>query len=207
MEDNLYYTDIWAGDYYSIEGKGLSGWINEHGTKTPLGSHTKEFHFGIIGDAVYNSDGNFVDFETRESIAKGPSTLRFFKQYTGKQVSLYRIPNITREENIRAMRSISLIGDKGYGFKDFALCIIDVAMLCTTLQFPPYTPEQFNVSRNDEYICTELPAYAANSIGKNIEPPEKLNLWDIPVLYLQAIEEGRLTRYYKGDLKDINLKG
>jgi hypothetical protein len=195
---------IWPGDIFSIEGKGISGWVNTNLTKTPRGSHTKEFHFGIIGDPIYDENGKFVDFETRESIAKGPSTLRFFDRYTGQSVSLYRLPGITKEESLRAMRSISQIGAAGYGFKDFLACGADVIMLMSTLQFPPYTPEKFCVSRNEVYICTELPAYEANSIHKNIEPPGKLELWDIPVLYLQAIEEDRLIRYYKDNLEDLS---
>jgi hypothetical protein len=192
---------IWSGDYFSTEGGGFTGWLNEHGTKTPLGSHTKEFHFGIIADPIYDAVGNFVDFETRESISKGPSYQRFYEKYIGKSISLYRLPGVTQEENIRGMREISKVGDKKYGFTDFLLCGMNVAELLLMLQFPPYTPEQFHVMRNNEYICTELPAMAANAIGKNIEPPGHLNLWDIPVLYLQAIEEGRLVRYFKGVLE------
>lgn len=194
---------IWMGDFFSIEGKGFSGWMNTNLTKTPRGSHTKEFHFGVIADPIYDAAGNFIDFETRESLSKGPACCRLFERYMRKQVTLYRLPRVIEEENMLAMRSISTIGAAPYGFKDFLVAAADVIMLMFSLQFPPYTPEQFKVSRNKAYLCTELPAFAANSIHKNIEPPDDLDVWDIPALYLQALEEGRLTKYYKGDLKDL----
>lgn len=204
---------IQTGDFFSTPGKGFTGWLNEKGTITPAGralpkaewkSHqTKRFHFGVIADTVYDTDGNLVDYETRESISKGPSTLRFFERYAGQDIELYRLPGITPEEGVRLVRSISLIGDKPYGFKDFIAAGFDAFTLCLMGQFPPYTPEQFYFSRNDAYICTEIPAFGADQIGKPVEPPGHPDLWDIPVLYLQAIEEGRLIRYYKGDLKDL----
>jgi hypothetical protein len=194
---------IWPGDHWSTEGRGISGWANEHLTKTPKGSHTKEFHFGLIGDPVLNAAGEFCDFETRESIKKGPSTLRFFERNWNKQVKLYRLPGITREENLRMLRSISNIGMKGYGFQDFSQAAQDVVCLCIGMQFPPYTASQFSTSANDDYICTEIPAYAANFVYQPVEPPDCPKCWDIPVLYLQAIEEGRDTSYYKGMGKDL----
>jgi hypothetical protein len=196
-------TIIWSGDFFSTAGKGITGWVNQHLTKTPIGNHTDRFHFGIIADPVMDAEGKFVDFETRESIAKGPSTLRFFERYLSQDVELYRLPGISIEEGIRLVRSISQIGMCGYGYKDLLQAGLDVFCLVMALQFPPYTPEQFKISANDDYICTELPAYGANKIGKSIEPPNFLRCWNIPAVYLQAIEENRLVRYYKGDLREL----
>jgi hypothetical protein len=197
--------DIWPGDFFSTKGKGITGWANQHLTKTQLGSHTDRFHFGILADPVYDTEGNLVDFETRESIAKGPSTLRFFERYQGKDIELYRLPNITREEGLRLARSISKIGTAGYGFKDFLQAGWDVCSLLILMQFPPYTPEQFRVSQNSAYICTELPAYGARAIGHPIEPPDYPDLWVIPAVYLQAREVDRLILYYKGILSKTLL--
>lgn len=194
---------IWTGDFFSTRGRGPTGWANQRLTKTPSGHHTDRFHFGVIADPVLDEDGAFVDVETRESIAKGPSTLRFFERYLGQDVELYRLPGITIEEGIRLVRSISKIGVCGYGFKDFLQASLDVFCLLMALQFPPYTPEQFRVSQNSAYICTEIPAYGAREIARPIEPPDFPDLWVIPALYLQAIEEGRLLMYYKGDLRDL----
>jgi hypothetical protein len=206
-------NDIWTGDFFSTSGKSITGWINEKCTITPIGQslpksqwkdhQTKRFHFGIIADEIYDKEGKFVDFETRESIKKGPTFLRFFDRYAGQDVELYRIPNITREEGIRLVRSISTVGEAGYGFKDFGALALDAFMNIMGLQFPPYTPSQLRLSSNGVYICTELPALGAFSIGKPIEPPEGQNYPDIPVIYLQAIEEGRLIKYYSGKLEPI----
>jgi hypothetical protein len=196
-------TSIWTGDFFSTRGKGLTGWANQHLTRTPLGNHTDRFHFGVIADPVYDADGRLVDFETRESIAKGPSTLRFFERYLGQDIELYRLPGITIEEGRRLVRSISRIGMKGYGYRDFLEAGADVFCLLITLQFPPYTADQLKVSANPDYICTEIPAYGARNIGKPIEPPQHPDVWVIPIVYLQAIEEGRLKMYYKGNLRDL----
>ena len=199
---------IMPGDFFSTPGRGISGWLNRKMTCTPRGNHTDRFHFGVIDDPVFDADGYLLDFRTCESIWKGPSELRFFENYIkpSGDIELYRIPGITLDEGIRLAHSISTIGDKRYGFKDILEAALDVGRLLFTGNLPPYKPEQFLFSRNKEYICTEIPAYGADYIGKPIEPPGKPDLWDIPVLYLQAIEEGRLTMYYKGDLRDICVK-
>lgn len=206
-EDMRFYLEaimiIWTGDFFATKGKGITGWANQHLTKTPLGNHTDRFHFGVIADPVLDAEGKFVDFETRESIAKGPSTLRFFERYMGQDIELYRLPSITIEEGRRLARSVSKIGMCGYGYRDFLECGVDVTCLLFTLKFPPYTPEQFKVSQNSAYICTELPAFAARAIGRPIEPPGQPDVWCIPAVYLSAIEDGRLTCYYKGDLRDL----
>ena len=197
-------TNIQPGDVFSVAGRGLSGWLNEHGTVTKSGQHTKRFHFGLIADPVYNLDGQLIDFETRESISKGPSALRFFAGYTGKDIELYRLPGITPELGLSMVRSVSLIGQAGYGYKDFFKAALDVFCLIMALQFPPYEAKQFRISAGPEYICTELVAYAARQISKPVEAPDDLDEWDIPVVYLEAIEQGRLNRpYYRGDLTDI----
>lgn len=164
-------NQIWPGDFFSTAGTGVSGWANQKLTCTPKGSHTDRFHFGVVADPVLNAQGQFVDFETRESIYKGPSTLRFFRRYMDEDIELYRLPGITREEGVRLVRFISIIGDKGYGYVDFLKCGLDVLSLFSRGKFPPYTPEQFKVSQDSAYICTEIPAYGANEIGKPIEPP------------------------------------
>ncbi len=202
-------TMIRIGDFFATKGSGISGWANEHLTCTPRGSHTDRYHFGVIAHPVLDDKGNFVDFETRESISKGVSPLRFFERYAGQDIELYRIKGITKLEGLRLATSISKIGMTGYGYADFFQAFLDVGRLLITGNFPPYTPEHFIFSRNNKYICTEIPAYGANEIGKSIEPPNQPDLWDIPVIYLQAIEDGKLVRYYKGDLNDIwsTLKG
>jgi len=197
------HVEIWPGDFFATKGKGITGWLNRVMTITPLGSHTDRFHFGVIADPVLDEFGQLIDFETRESISKGPSTLRFFERYRGHDIEIYRLPEITRDEGVRLIRSISKIGEKGYGFRDFLDAAVDVFQLLLTLQLPPYTPSQFMASTNSVYICTEIPAYGAWAIGKPIEPSNTPDLWDIPVLYLQAIEEGRLIRYYKGNLEEL----
>jgi len=197
---------IEIGSTFSTRGKGISGWSSRELTCTPKGSHTDRFHFGVIADQILDGRGRFVDFETRESIWKGPSTLRFFERYMGEDIELYKLPDITEEEGVRSVRSISAIGDKGYGYEDLMKAGVDVLSLLAHGKFPPYTPEQLKVSQDSVYICTEIPAYAARAIGKPIEPPEYPDLWDIPAVYLQAIEEGRLIRYYKGDLSDLYLQ-
>jgi hypothetical protein len=191
--------EIWPGDFFSVKMPGFPGWLNRNLTKTPSGKHTDEFHFGVIADPIYDDNGAFVDFETRESISKGPSTLRFFSRYGGQIVTLYRLPGITKERGLELVRSISNIGDKGYGYIDFLEALLDVFCLCVTLQFPPYSARQLKMSRNDEYICTELCAYGADSIGMPVEPPDSKDIWVIPVVYLQAVDEGRLVKYYEGD--------
>ena len=87
-------NQIWPGDFFSTAGTGVSGWANQKLTCTPKGSHTDRFHFGVVADPVLNAQGQFVDFETRESIYKGPSTLRFFRRYMDEDIELYRLPGI-----------------------------------------------------------------------------------------------------------------
>lgn len=195
--------EVLPGDFFSTAGSGVLGWLNEKMTKTPKGSHTKRLHFGIISETVLNKDGRFEEIETRESIWKGPSILRFFKRYLDQDVELYRLPDITREEGTRMALSISKIGDKGYGYIDYLQALWDIIKLVFRLKFPPYTADQLETSASNEYICTELAAYGANAIGKPIEPKDHLDVWVIPVVYLQAVEEGRLKMYYKGNLKDL----
>jgi len=194
---------IAAGDIFSTKGKGISGWLSEHGTKTLKGSHTNRFHFGIIADPIYSTSGKIIDYETRESISKGPSTLRFFEKYNGKDIELYRISGLTKDEGLQLVRSISEIGDKSYGYKDIAIAAWDVFCLFMTMQFPPYTALQFKESSSDTYICTEIPAYGARKIGRPLESDGWEKVWVIPVVYLQAIEEGRLIKYYKGNVIDL----
>jgi hypothetical protein len=146
---------------------------------------------------------HFKDFETRESIWKGPSALRFFARYMGQDMELYRLVGMSKAEGRRLALSISNIGDRGYGYRDFLQAGADVARLMLSSKFPPYRADQFTFSANEVYICTEIPAYGADHIGKPIEPLGHRNMWDIPVVYLQAIEEGRLELYYKGDLRDL----
>jgi hypothetical protein len=196
-------VEILPGDFFSTAGGGIIGWLNEHWTKTPHGSHTKRFHFGVISDTVLDKNGKFEDMETRESIWKGPSALRFLNRYYGQDIELYRLPDITKEEGERLALSISKIGDKGYGYKDFLQAFWDMIKLLICLKFPPYTADQLTTSASDVYICTEIPAYGANAIGKPIEPKDYRDVWVIPVVYLQAIEEGRLIMYYKGNLEDL----
>ncbi len=193
-------TGILPGDFFGIKGSGVLKCLSSKMTKTPSGTHTDLVHFGVIADKIYNEYGHFVDFETRESISKGPSTLRFFERYIGQEVELFRIPEISMYDATRLIRSISSIGDKGYGYRDFLNVIVDLGRLLLSGKFPPYTADQFKVSANDKYICTEIPAYGARNIDKPIEPPTSPNVWDIPVVYTQAVEEGRLIRYYKGTL-------
>jgi hypothetical protein len=200
---------ILPGDFFSTKGKGITGWINEKGTITSIGKslpknewkfeQTDRFHFGIIADEILDENGKCIDYETRESISKGPSVLRFFDRYEGQDIELYRIPEITQEERIRLIRSISTVGAAGYGFKDFIELAIDTFMNIMSLEFPPYTPAQLKSSRNNTYICTELPALGAFSIHKPIEPSDGLDYPDIPIIYLQAIEEKRLIWYYKSN--------
>lgn len=195
---------IWAGDFFSITSGGLSGWATRHLIKTPSGKRTDQVHFGIIADPVYDAEGHFVDFETRESQARGISTLRFFKQYLGEQVYLYRLPDITEKQGRQLVRSISKIGRAPYGWKDIAQAGFDAFCLLLSLQRPPYTAQQFQVSANLNYICTEVPAFGAAQIDRPVEPPDFPDIWVIPTVYLQAIEEGRLQPpYYKGNLQDI----
>jgi hypothetical protein len=196
-------SDIWPGDFFSTRRDDVVGRFASFMTKTPQGSRTRRFHFGVIADPVYNQNGDLLDFETRESISKGPSTLRFLERNVGKDIELYRLPGITPNEGKRAVRAISRIGDKGYGYADIVEAVEDVVWLLARFKFPPYTPAQFKFSKNQVYICTELPAYAARAIGRPVEPPDDPDVWAIPALYLQAIEEGRLIRYYHGDLNDI----
>jgi len=191
---------IWPGDFFSIENHSFMGWINHKFTCTPKGTHTWEYHFGVIADPIRDFDGNIVDWETRESIGKGPTVLRL-SRYMGQVITLYRIPGITPGEAEALVRSISQIGDKGYGYSDFLQAFLDVFWLLVRFNFPPYTPSQFRFSANDEYICTEIPAFGARVIGKPIEPPDEPYLWDIPAVYIQAVEEGRLELYYKGLLR------
>lgn len=194
---------IMPGDLYGIKGNGFTGWIAQNLTITPSGHHTDRFHFGVIGDPVHDINGKFIDFETRESLYKGPSCDRFFKQYLDKDVELYRAPELTPEEGIRAVRSTSEIGGAFYGYRDFIILLWDAINNMFHGKFPPYTSQQLKYSANDVYICTEEAAYAMRAIGKPIEPPGQENIWDIPTVYLQAIEEGRLIRYYKGSLYDL----
>jgi hypothetical protein len=194
--------NIWPGDFFSTRRDDIIGRFASFMTKTPQGRRTRRFHFGVIADPVYNAYVH-TDFETRESISKGPSTLRFIERYRGQDIELYRLPGITHDEGIRLVRSISRIGDKGYGYADIFEAIGDVACLLLQGKLPPYTPAQFKFSKNDVYICTELPAYGARAIGKAVEPADDPDVWAIPAMYLQAIEEGRLVRYYRGDLNDI----
>lgn len=198
--NKLNYNDIWAGDFFSTEGKGILGWLNSKMTVTKYGNHTKEYHFGVIGDPIYYLDGSFEDFETRESIGKGPSTLRFFSQYRGKKVTLYRLKGITKEDGLRLVRSISLIGKYGYGYRDFFEAALDVFTNLIGLQFPPYRVDQFRSSMNKKYICTEVPAFGASQIKMSIEPKKCSDCWVIPVVYLEAIEDGKLEVYYEGNL-------
>jgi hypothetical protein len=195
--------EIWPGDIFSVPNHNISGWVNKHLTKTPAGKHTDRFHFGVVGDPIYRNS-RFIDYETRESINKGPASLRFFAQYEGKDVTLYRLPGITTEQGLELVRSISTIGDKPYGYIDFVQALLDVAWLVARGKFPPYTAQQFQFSRNDKYICTELAAYGCNYIGKPIEPPDALDVWVIPTVYLQAVDEGRLDIYYQGNLRDLH---
>jgi len=190
--------EVWSGDGFSIENHNLMGKVNHYGTMTPSGSKTWEYHFGMIADPVFGEQGDFVDFETRESISKGPATLRFFKQYRDQVVTMYRIPDMTEKQSLEMLRYVSEIGERPYGYKDFLEAGLDVSRLLLTLNLPPYTADQLRVSQNDDYLCTELYAYAARRAGRPVEAPGRKRVWDIPVVYLQAEEEGRLKRYYKG---------
>lgn len=187
-------------DIFSTKGKGPLGWLAEKLFVTPKGTHTNRYHFGFIGDPVIDGDGNFVDFETRESLGKGPACFRFFKQYIGRDIELYRIKDITTQEALRMIRATSAIGNRPYGYKDFFLLFADLFRLLFHGKFPPYTAQQLKYSANEDYICTELVAYAARQIGKPIEPLGQDAIWDLPVVYEEAVEEGRLIRYYKGEL-------
>jgi hypothetical protein len=198
-------TLIQSGDLFSIPGKGLSGWANEHLTKTPAGKHTKEFHFGIIGFPIYKGE-YLIDFETRESINKGPAALRLFAQYENKPITFYRLPGITPAQGIELVQSISTIGDKPYGYVDFLEAFFDVMRLIGYFKFPPYTAQDFKFSRNDKYICTEMAAYGCNYIGKPIEPPGYKDIWVIPTVYQQAVDEGRLLKTYSGLLTWKGIK-
>ena len=197
------YHKIWTGDIFSTPNQGLLGLVNEKFTITPNGNHTGREHFGIIGRPLFDKDGNFIDFETHESINKGVATLRFFARYSGQDIELYRIKGITMEEGIRLADSISEIGACRYGYRDYWEAFIDVISLMFIGKFPPYRADQFGYSKNDKYICTECAAYGARRIDKPIEPPDNLHIWVIPVVWLQALEEGRLMLYYKGDLKNM----
>ncbi len=190
-------------DIFATKGGGITGWASYHLTITPSGLHTDRFHFGIIGHPVFDEYGRFVDFETRESIDKGPSNSRFFQYYMGSDIEIYRVPGITMEEAYRGVLSTSSIGRAHYGYQDFVILVWDAVDNMFHLKFPPYTSQQLKYSANDVYICTEEAAYAVSSIGKPIEPPGQERIWDIPTVYLQALEEGRIAKWYKGDLRDL----
>lgn len=197
---------LWTGDIFSTANSGTLGWLNYHMTKTPSGARPTREHFGVIGKAIYDQNRKFIDFETRESIGKGVASLRFFKQYMGKDIEIYRITDITIEEGIRSYDSISYIGDAKYGYIDYAEAIWDFLSLMVGSLFtvrPPFIANQLKVSQNDKYICTECAAYGPRQIGKPIESKGWENVWVIPVIYLQALEEGRLQLIYKGDLHDL----
>ncbi len=179
------------------------GWTSKNLTITPSGQHSDRVHFGVIGHPVFDENWKFVDFETRESLGKGPSCARFFEYYLGSDVELYRLPGITKEEAIRGVLSSSAIGRKAYGYIDLAILGYDAVANMLHGEFPPYTSQQLKYSANDDYICTEEAAYIARVIKRAIEPPGQERIWDIPTVYLQAVEEGRLIRYYKGDLRDL----
>ncbi len=194
---------IEIGDIFATKGKGFMGWLNTNLTVTPSGHHTDRFHFGVIADRIFDEHGHFVDFETRESLWKGPSCARFFERYLGEDIELYRLPNLNEGEALRSVRAASEIGGAFYGYKDFVCLLWDVITNISKGNFPPYTSQELKYSANSDYICTELAAYGARRIGHPIEPPNALEIWDTPSVYLQALEEGRLIRYYKGDLKDL----
>jgi len=198
--------EIWPGDIFATKGKGITGWASRTLTKSPSGRHTDRYHFGIIGHPVFDKEGNFVDFETRESLGKGPSCARFFDEYMNSDIEIYRASNITRAEGLRAVLSTSLIGRKDYGYIDFLYLIADAVRLMCHWHFPPYTSQDLRYSANDKYLCTEEAAYAMRAIEKPIEPPGQLEIWDIPTVYLQAIEEGRLQfrRHFNNLLKIYN---
>lgn len=187
------------GHIFSTPGKGISGWIAQNLTVTPSGQHTDRFHFGVIGDPIQGPDGKIYEYETRESLYKGPSCDRFFEQYMDEEdIEMYRVPGLTLELGIRAVRSTSKIGHAFYGYKDFIVLFWDAANNMFHGKFPPYTSQQLKYSADSEYICTEEAAYAMRAIDKPIEPPGQEEIWDIPTVYRQAEEEARLFRYYKG---------
>ncbi len=194
---------IWPSDIFAIKGAGLLGWTAKNLTITPSGHHSDRVHFGVIGHPVFDDGGYFVDYETRESLGKGPTNSRFFLYYLGKDVEIYRTPGITKEQAMEAVLSTSLIGRASYGYIDFMLMMADAGRLMLHGEFPPYIAQQLKYSANDAYICTEEAAYTRRAINKPVEPPGQENIWDIPTVYLQALEEGRLEMVYKGDLKDL----
>jgi hypothetical protein len=203
-EQTIIFPDlIWPCDIFATKGEGIVGWASYHLTKTPSGLHTDRFHFGVIGHPVFDKCGRFVDFETRESIDKGPSCARFFEIYLGSDIEIYRSPGITKEEAYRGVLSTSAIGRAKYGYKDFVILVWDAVDNMFHRKFPPYTSQQLKYSANDVYICTEEAAYAYRNMDRPIEPPSQERIWDIPTVYRQALEEGRLAKWYKGNLRDL----
>ncbi len=192
---------IKPGDIFATKGRGFTGWVAEHLTKTPSGTHTDRFHFGIIGDPVFEN-GKFIDYETRESLSKGVSCARFFKQYFGKDVELYKVVGI-RGKREQMVRATSEIGTCGYGYWDFVCLVWDALNLILRGKLPPYTSQQLKYSANDVYICTEVPGFAMRKIGCPLEPEDSPRIWDIPTVYKQAEEEMRLIRYFKGTLPSL----
>jgi len=191
--------EIWPGDIFATKGKGIWGWASRNLTKSPSGRHTDRYHFGIIGHPVFE-DGKFVDFETRESLDKGPSCARFFAEYAEDDIEFYRAPDITEKIGLSAVLYTSEIGRKDYGYIDFLYLIADAVRLMLHFKFPPYTSQDLRYSANDKYLCTEEAAYAMKRIKRPIEPPGQEEIWDIPTVYLQAIEDGRLVllKHFRG---------
>jgi hypothetical protein len=188
--------EIWSGDPFSTKGKGVSGWASRELTIP----HTSEFHFGIIGPAIFDRDSNFVDFETRESIDKGPSVGRFFRDYGNSIVKLYRVTDATLEDGKFAIMSTSEIGRSHYDYMLLAVLGWDVVSLLFTMQFPPYRAEQLSYSSNHDYICTEEVDYAWVGGGHRLVPR---NVVTIPSSLKQAELDNVMSSYYESRVSNL----
>jgi len=190
-------------DIFATKGEGIVGYASKNFTKTPYGGHTDRIHFGLIGLPKFDILGGFTDFTTGESICKGPALSTFFEHYMGSDIEIYRMPGISIKDGVAIFLEVSSIGRKDYGYYDYVLLTADAVRLMFHFKFPPYTAQQLKYSANDEYLCTEEVAYAYRKRKHQIEPRGYEKIWVIPTVYLQAVEEGRLEKWYHGDLTDL----
>lgn len=144
------------GDIFMTNGSGLSGWASEHLTIP----HTKHFHHGLIGDAVWDyAWDKIIDYETRESISKGPSCNRL-SNYNGVYLEIYRVKNAAAFQKEDAVRATSLIGQYPYDYQLFLALFFDVIRLVLSGHRPPYRADQFKFTQGHRFICTAEVAWA-----------------------------------------------
>lgn len=182
-------TAFRPGDIFSTPGEGFSGWVSEKFTIP----HTSRFHFGLLSNRI-----TCGDWEIRESISKGPAVNRLFLDYYKYDIEIYRVVGAPDAQAAIAAEALSEIGEEPYGWRDLIKLGYDAVSLMIQGKWPPYRPEQLNLSHGNSYLCTEAANYGYTRAGIPLCKGAA-----IPSAFKQAEIESRLVLIYKGNLTDI----